>query len=118
MKKATFTVLLPFWATMSRSRLTAKASSCSRTAQSLPLCTIVTFRLRKTTRSLVATIFRSGLLHEHSVYGQGLKEVRRDRRVGVRSLPRRQTFNRRGDDKNLLRLSPTDESSRLCVHEL
>jgi hypothetical protein len=51
--------------------------------------------------------------------GRGCGEgQRRDRRVGVRSLPRRQTFNRRGDDENLLRLPPTDPSSRLCLHAL
>jgi len=38
--------------------------------------------------------------------------------VGVRSLPRRQTFNRRGDDENLLRPPPTDQRSRPCLHAL
>src|SRR5215813_9679299 len=74
--------------------------------------------------SLIATYqactvsLKAGLYTYNAVYGQGLKEVRRDRRVGVRSLPRRQTFNRRGDDEHLLRLPPADESSRPCLHAL
>ena len=42
----------PFWATMWRSRPTATGSFHSRTEQSLPLCTTVTSRRRKTTKSL------------------------------------------------------------------
>jgi Cytochrome P460 len=41
--------------------------------------------------------------HEHSVYGQGLHEVRRDGRLGVRYLHRRQT-RRRGVNEKLLPL--------------
>ena len=54
----------------------------SRTARSLPLCTTVTSRRRKTTKSLAIPIFRRGTRHEHSVYGQGFEEVRRDGRLG------------------------------------
>src|SRR5919198_552322 len=118
MKKATSTVLLPSWGTMSRLRLTAKESSRSRTAQSLPPCTIVTFRPGKQQGLWPRAIVRSGSSHEHSVHGQGLKEVRRVRRVGAPSLPRRQTFNRRGDHENLLRLPPAGESSRPRLHAL
>ena len=44
------------------------------------------------------SIFRSRLPHEHSVHGEGLNQVRRNRRLGVRSLRGRQT-------------------RRCCVHE-
>ena len=57
-------------------------------------------------------------LHYRHVPSEENNKVRRDRRVGVRSLPRRQTFNRRGDDENLLRLPPADESSRPCLYAL
>ncbi len=52
MKQATSTVWAPSWATMWRSKPTAKGSFRSRTAQSLPLCTTVTSRRTKTTKSL------------------------------------------------------------------
>src|SRR5215813_10762152 len=74
--------------------------------------------------SLIATYqactvsLKAGLYTYNAVYGQGLKEVRRDRRVGVRSLPRRPTVNRRGDDANLRRLPPADASARPCLHLL
>ena len=54
-------------------------------------------------------IFRSRAPHERSVYGQGLNEVRRDGRLGVRSLPRRQTW-RRGVHENLLPLPRAGQS--------
>jgi len=41
--------------------------------------------------------------HEHSIHGQGLHEVRRDGRLGVRYLHRRQT-RRRGVNEKLLPL--------------
>jgi hypothetical protein len=81
----------PFWATMRRSRPTARGSFHSRTAQSFPLCTIVTSRRRKTTRSLAKPSLSSLVPYEHSVYGQRLHEVRCDGWLGVRYLHRWQT---------------------------
>ena len=52
-----------------------------------------------------------------SVHGQGLKKIRVDGRLGVRSLQRRQT-RRRGSAQNLLSLPPGYQSSRLCLHPL
>ena len=62
-------------------------------------------------------IFRSRGPHEHSVHGQGLKKVRGNRRLGVRSLRRRQTW-RRGVYENLLPLPREDESDRPCLYSL
>ena len=61
--------------------------------------------------------FVAGPPHKHSVYGQGLNQVRHDGWLGVRSLPRWQTW-RRGVDENLLPLSQSDPSSRPCLHPL
>ena len=51
------------------------------------------------------------------VYGQGLKKVRRDGRLGFRSIQRRQTC-RRGDAQNLLPLPRAGQSSGFCLHPL
>ena len=57
-------------------------------------------------------IFRGRAPHERgSVYGQGLKKIRRDRRLGVRSLQRRQTC-RRGVHENLLSLPRSQSKHR------
>jgi len=96
-------VLVPFWATMWRSRPTARGSFHTRTARSLPLCTMVTSRRRKTTRSLAKPNLSFLAPHERSVYGQRLHEVRRDARLGVRHLRRRQA-RRRGVNEILLPL--------------
>ena len=50
------------------------------------------------------TIFRSRPPYEHSVHGQGLKKVRRDRRMGVRSFQPGWQTGRRGADEKLLPL--------------
>ena len=63
------------------------------------------------------SIFRSRLPHEHSVYGQGLNKVRRNRRLGVRSLPRRQTW-RSGVYEKLLPLPPEGQRERPCLYSL
>ncbi len=55
--------------------------------------------------------------HEHSVYGQGLNKVRRDRWLGVRSLPRRQT-RRRGVYEKLLPLPREGQRERPCLYSL
>ena len=52
-----------------------------------------------------------------SVYGQGLKKIRLDRRLGVRSIRRRQT-RQRGGAQHLLFLPRDRQSSRLCLHPL
>src|SRR5262249_43497607 len=52
-----------------------------------------------------------------SVDGQGLKQIRLDGRLGVRSIYRRQTC-RRGEAQNLLSLPRGRQSSRLCLHSL
>jgi hypothetical protein len=63
-------------------------------------------------------IFRGRVPQEWgSIYGQGLKEVRRDGRLGVCSIQRWQTC-RRGGAQNLLTLPPACQSSRLCLHPL
>ena len=62
-------------------------------------------------------VFRGRAPHERSVYGQGLKKIRLDGRLGVRSFQRRQTW-RRGGAQNLLSLPPDCQSSRLCLHPL
>jgi hypothetical protein len=62
-------------------------------------------------------IFRCRPSHEHSVYGQGLRKVRHDGRLGVRSLQRRQTW-RRDFDENLRPVSRSGQSSRPCLHPL
>jgi hypothetical protein len=61
--------------------------------------------------------FRCGVSHECSVYGQGLKKVRRDGWLGVRSIQRWQTC-RRSDPQNLLPLPRACQSSRLRLHPL
>ena len=64
-----------------------------------------------------AQSFVPGRPHEHSVYGQGLKKVRRNRRLGVRSLRGRQTW-RRGVHEKLLPLPREDQSDRPCLYAL
>jgi hypothetical protein len=73
----------------------------TRTARSSPLCTTVTSRRRKTTNLWPSPIVRPWLPHERSVYGEGLDEVRRDGRLGVRYLHRRQTRPRGVNEKLL-----------------
>ena len=63
------------------------------------------------------SIFRSRSAYEHSVYGQGLEEVRCDRRLGVRSLRGRQTW-RRGVYEKLLPLPREDEGERPCLYSV
>ena len=62
-------------------------------------------------------IFRGWVRHECSVYGQGLKKIRRDGRLGVCSIQRWQT-SRRGAAQDLLPLSRACQSSRLCLYAL
>ena len=63
-------------------------------------------------------IFRGRATQERgSVHGQGLKKIRLDRRLGVRSIRRRQT-RRRGGAQDLLSLPRARQSSRLCLHPL
>ncbi len=62
-------------------------------------------------------IFRSAPPDEHSVYGQGLTEVRCDGRLGVRYLHRRQTERRRVNE-NLLPLPQSNQGSRPGLHAL
>jgi hypothetical protein len=64
-----------------------------------------------------AQSFVPGPPHEHSVYGQGLNKVRRNRRLGVRSLRRRQT-GRRGVYEKLLPLPREGQRERLCLYSL
>ncbi len=64
-----------------------------------------------------SAIFRSRSAHEYSVYGQGLKKVRRNRRLGIRSLRGRQTW-RRGVYEKLLPLPREDQSDRPCFYSL
>jgi hypothetical protein len=64
-----------------------------------------------------AQSFVSGPPNEHSVYGQGLHEVRRDGRLGVRYLHRRQT-RRRGVNEKLLPLPQSNQGSRPRFHAL
>ena len=68
----------------------------------------------------LAQSFVPGAPYEHSVYDQGLKEVRCHRWMGVRSLRRRQTW-RRGVYEKLLSLPPrrpreTDLVSLIAMH--
>src|SRR5580704_5619976 len=53
----------------------------------------------------------------NKVYGQGLKKVRRDRRLGVRSLRRRQT-RRRSVYEKLFSLPREGQSNRPCLYSL
>ena len=63
-----------------------------------------------------SSIFRGRASEEwNSVYGQGLKKIRLDRRLGVRSIRQRQT-RRRGGAQHLLFLPRARQSSRLCLH--
>ena len=62
-------------------------------------------------------IFRTRHPNEHSVYGQGPKKVRRNGRLGLRSLPGRQTC-RRDVHKTLLPLPQSGQSARPCLHSL
>src|SRR5882672_8462356 len=87
MKPATSTVWAPSWATMSRSRPTGKESFPSRAA------------------------------HECSIYDQGLQKVRRDGRLGLRSLQQGRHAWQRCFDENLLPL-PREGFSRLCLHAI
>ena len=52
-----------------------------------------------------------------SVHGQGLDEIRLDRRLGVCSLRRRQT-RQRGRAQHLLRLPRNGQGARLCLQPL
>ena len=52
------------------------------------------------------------------VHGQGLQEVRLDRRLGIRAVRRRQTPSRRGDAPELFRVPPGGQGSRLRLHPL
>ncbi len=63
------------------------------------------------------SVFRSRRPHEYSVYGQGLNQVRRNRRLGVRSLRGRQTW-RRGVHENLLPLPREGQNDRPCFYSL
>ena len=72
---------------------------------------------RKITKSLTKPNLSFPGPHEHSVYGQGLKKVRRNRRLGVRSLRRRQTW-RRGVYEELLPLPREGQSERPCLYPL
>ena len=63
-------------------------------------------------------IFRGRATQERgSVHGQGLEKIRLDRRLGVRSIQRRQT-RRRGGAENLLSLSRDRQSARLRLQPL
>ena len=62
-------------------------------------------------------IFRRRVRHECSVHGQGLKEVRRNWRVGICPLQERQTW-RRGAAQNLFPLPSACKRSRLRLHSL
>ncbi len=63
-------------------------------------------------------IFRGRAAQERgSVHGQGLKKIRLDRRLGVRSIQRRQS-RRRGDAQHLLFLPRDRQGSRLCLQPL
>ncbi len=61
--------------------------------------------------------FRGRVRHEHSIYGQGLKKIRHDGRLGVRSIQGRQT-RRDGGPQNLLPLPRACQRSRLCLHQV
>jgi Cytochrome P460 len=63
------------------------------------------------------SIVRSRLPHKHPVHGQGFQEVRRNRRLGIRSLPGRQT-RRRGFHEILLPLPREDQSNRPGLYSL
>lgn len=63
-------------------------------------------------------VFRGRATQERgSVHGQGLKQIRLDRRLGIRSIRRRQA-RRRGEAQHLLSLPHARRSSRLCLHPL
>src|SRR5262249_26976494 len=118
MKKATSTICAPSWATTSRSRPSGKASFRSRTARSSPGSPGVTTRWRKAKKPLaVANLSSPAAQERSSVYGQGLAKIRRDRRLGVRSIQRRQT-RRRGGAQRLLFLPRDRQSSRLYLQPL
>jgi len=53
------------------------------------------------------SIFRCRRSHKCSVHGQGLKKIRGNGRLGIRSIQRRQTY-RRGAAQTLLSLSRAD----------
>ncbi len=72
-------------------------------ALSLLRCITVTSHPTKTTKSLAKPNLSFPALPQTFSFGQGLNKVRRNRRLGVRSLPRRQTC-RRGFHETLLPL--------------
>src|SRR5262249_13551028 len=65
-------------------------------------------------------VVRRRIPHERSVYGQRIKKVRRDWRLGIRSFQRarRQQTWRRGVAQYLLCLPPEGHRSRPCLHSL
>ena len=56
--------------------------------------------------------FVAGSAHERSVHGQGLKKIRRHRRLGIRSIQRRQTWRRERCSKPA---SPATSLSKLAT---
>jgi hypothetical protein len=81
-----------------------KGSVCSRMAQSLPGSPGTMSRRKKTTKPLaVSNPSSPGCPKMAFVHGQGLEKIRLDRRLGVRSIQRRQT-GRRGGVQHLLSL--------------
>src|ERR1044072_1719046 len=87
-RKETSTASLPFWETISRSSLIGTAHVRSRRTD------------------------------EHSIYGQGLKEVRRPRRLGVRTFQQRRNESRRRVHENLFSLPPENQRARSLIHPL
>ncbi len=90
----------------------------SRTAPSLPHCITVSSRQRKTTKPLAVISLSLPGSDKCSIYGQRLKEVRRDRRLGFRSFQQRREDSRRCVHENLLPLSPENERARPGIHPL
>ena len=82
----------------------------SRTAQSLPASLELRSVGGKQQSLWPSPVFRARTRHERSVYGQGLKKIRRDGWLGVCSIQRRQTC-RRGAAQNLLSLPRACQSS-------
>src|SRR5580698_8427605 len=62
-------------------------------------------------------IVRCGAAHQRSDHGQGFNEIRRERRVGLRSIQRRQT-GRYGAAPDVLSLSPARQSAGPCFYPL
>ena len=115
MRKATSTASLRSWATMLQSRHIGMGTSVpgrhNHRRFALPPRVVGGEQ-----QSLWPfPVVRCRTAHQRSVHGQGLEEVRLDGRLGVRTLPGRQTW-RRDDDEDLLPLPRADESSRPCLH--